>query len=153
MRSEAKTVAEYLAELPAERREVVSAVRDRVLKHLPEGFEERMNWGMISYEVPLERYPDTYNAQPLSYLAIAAQKNHFALYMMCVYADSEQEEALKTAYAEAGKKLDMGKSCLRFKKLDDLEMDAIATIIERTTVDDFIKQYEAARSRRARYKT
>lgn len=147
MRSEAETVEEYLAELPEERREVISAVRDLVVRHLPDGYRERINWGMINYEIPLGRYPETYNGQPLSYVAIAAQKNYYALYLTCVYTDAKQEEALKSAYAAAGKKLDMGKSCLRFKKLDDLEMDAIGEIIEATPVEEFITQYEAVRRR------
>ncbi len=147
MRSEARTVEEYLRELPEERREVISAVRDLVMAHLPEGYEERMNWGMISYEIPLKRYPETYNGRPLSYVALAAQKNHYSLYMMAVYADSEQEAALKNAYTRAGKKLNMGKSCLRFKKLDDLEMDAIAEVVGGTSVEDYIKLYESSRKK------
>ncbi len=147
MRSEARTVQDYLNELPEDRREVVSAVRDVILAHLPEGYEESMNWGMISYEIPLERYPETYNGRPLGILALAAQKNHYALYMLSVYADSEQERTLKEAYERAGKKLTMGKSCLRFKKLEDLELDAISEIIESTSPADFIRLYEAGRNR------
>ena len=86
-KSNAATVQEYLDELPEDRRAVVAAVRDVVLRHLPKGYGENMNWGMISYEIPLERYPDTYNGQPLSYMALAAQKNHYALYLMCFYGD------------------------------------------------------------------
>lgn len=145
MRSDAQTVQQYLEELPPERREVISAVRNVILEHLPEGYVESMNWGMISYEIPLERYPHTYNGRPLGVLALAAQKNHNALYMMCVYADSHHERTLKEAYERAGKKLSMGKSCLRFKKLDELELEAIAEIIEATPPVAFIRQYEAGR--------
>lgn len=147
MRSDATTVEEYLNELPEERREVVAAVRDLVLKHLPDGYQETINWGMISYEVPLERYPDTYNGQPLSYLAIAAQKNYYALYLMGLYTHTEQEAQLRAAYARAGKKLDMGKSCLRFRKLEDLEPTAVAQVVAGMSVDDFIRNYEEARQR------
>lgn len=146
MRNDAKTIQAYLDELPEERRDVVSAVRDLVLRHLPDGYEETMNWGMISYEIPLERYPDTYNGQPLGYVALAAQKNYYALYMMGVYVDSDQEEAPKNAYAAAGKKRNMGKSCLRFKKLDDLEVDAIAAVIGGTSVEDYIRLQETVRN-------
>jgi hypothetical protein len=146
-RSSATTVEDYLAELPAERREVVSAVRDVVRRNLPKGFQETMNWGMISYELPLERYPDTYNGQPLNYAALAAQKNYYALYLMTASQDSEQEAFLKEAFKKAGKKLDMGKSCLRFKQLDDLPLDVIARVVASTPPDKFIAQYEASRRR------
>ena len=145
MRSEAQTVRDYLDQLPEDRRQVISRVRDIILAHLPDGYEETMNWGMISYEIPLERYPDTYNGQPLGYLALAAQKNYNALYMMGVYGDTERERALKDAHESAGKKLNMGKSCLRFKKLDDLELDAIADVVRSTLPEDFIEKYEAGR--------
>lgn len=147
MRSEAQSVQQYLDELPQERRAVISAVRDVILEHLPDGYVESMNWGMISFEIPLERYPNTYNGQPLVVLALAAQKHHYALYLMSVYADSDQESSLKEAYARAGKKLTMGKSCLRFKKFEDLELGAISEIIAATPPDELIKRYEAARRR------
>ncbi len=117
VKSQAQTVAGYLEELPPDRREVVSGLRKIILKHLPRGYREAMNWGMISCEIPLEDYPNTYNGQPLGYLALAAQKNHFSLYMMGVYQDPEQEARLKEGFRKAGKKPDMGKSCLRFKKV------------------------------------
>jgi hypothetical protein len=120
VKSSAKTVQAYLDELPEGQREVVSRVRDLILANLPEGYQESMNWGMITYEIPLERYPKTYNKQPLGYIALAAQKNHYALYLMGCYADSEQEVQLRQGFEQAGKKFDMGKSCLRFKKLEDL---------------------------------
>jgi hypothetical protein len=107
-----------------------------------------MNWGMISYELPLERYPNTYNGQPLSYAALAAQKNYYTLYLMTAVQNSEQEAFLKGAFKKAGKKFDMGKSCLRFKRLDDLPLDAIARVIASTPPDKFIAQYEAGRRRR-----
>jgi hypothetical protein len=145
--SAAATVDEYLAELPEERRAVVSAVRDLVRRSLPDGYEETMNWGMISYEVPLARYPDTYNGQPLSYVALAAQKSYYALYLNCVYQSEERAAALTDAFARAGKKLDMGKSCVRFRRLDDLALDAIAGSVASTPPDAFIAAYEESRRR------
>lgn len=147
-RSDATTVEAYLAELPEERRQVVSAVRELVLENLPEGYQESMNWGMISYEIPLERYPDTYNGQPLSYVALAAQKNHYALYLMGAYQGSAQRERLEAAYTARGQKIDLGKSCLRFKKLDDLPLDAVAEVVAGVTPDELIAGYEASRKRR-----
>jgi hypothetical protein len=147
-RSNAATVGEYLAELPPDRREVVSKVRDLVRHNLPKGYTETMNWGMISYELPLERYPNTYNGQPLSYVALAAQKNYYALYLMSAYQDSEQGKQLAAAFKRAGKKLDMGKSCLRFKTLDDLPLDAIGRVVASTPPEKWIAQFEAARGKR-----
>ncbi|MEX1018414.1 MAG: DUF1801 domain-containing protein [Litorilinea sp.] len=145
--SAATTVDEYLAELPEDRRAVVSRVRDLVLRNLPAGYVESMNWGMITYEIPLSRYPETYNGQPLGYVALAAQKRHYALYLMGVYADSEQEATLRAAFDAAGKKMDMGKSCLRFKKLDDLPLDALGAVIGAVTPDEYIAHYEASRKK------
>jgi hypothetical protein len=144
--SKAATVEEYLAELPPDRRAVIAAVRDVVRGHLPDGFTEAMRWGMISYEVPLARYPDTYNGQPLSYAALATQKNYYALYLS-VYQDGEQAAWLAAEFARAGKKLDMGKSCLRFKRLEDLPLPTIAEVVASTTPDQFIARYEASRRR------
>lgn len=145
VRSDAPSVQEYLQELPPERRKVISAVREVILKHLPAGYAESMNWGMISYEIPLDRYPDTYNGQPLSYAALAAQKNYYSLYLMSVYGDAEQEERLREGFKKAGKRLDMGKSCVRFRKLEDLPMHVIEEAIARTTPEQFIALYEASR--------
>ena len=146
-KSSATTVEEYLAELPAERRAVVAAVRDVVRRHLPEGYQETMNWGMISYEVPLERYPDTYNGQPLNYAALAAQKNYYALYLPSVYQSPEQEAWLREEFAKARKRLDLGKSCVHFKRLEDLPLDAIGRVVGSTSPEQFIARYEAGRQR------
>ena len=145
--SKAKTVDEYLAELPEERRAVMSAVRELVNRHLPAGYVETMNWGMVSWEIPLSRYPTTYNKQPLSYAALAAQKQYYALYLTLCHENSAQDVALRNAYADAGMKLDMGKSCLRFKKPDDLLTEVIGRVIASTPVDTLIAQYEASRAR------
>lgn len=144
-RSTAATVDEYLAELPPERRGVVSAVRDVILQHLPEGYVETINWGMISYEIPLARYPDTYNGQPLSYAGLAAQKNNYAVYLNSVYQDPALETRLRDAFAAAGKRLDMGKSCLRFRRTEDLPLRVIGEIVGAVPVDDYIAGYEATR--------
>ncbi|HSN78698.1 MAG TPA: DUF1801 domain-containing protein [Anaerolineae bacterium] len=145
--SNAATVEEYLNELPAERRAVIEQVRQVILDNLPPGYQESMNWGMISYEVPLARYPKTYNKKPLGYLALAAQKNYYTLYLMAAYSGSMQEGWLQEQFDQAGKKLDMGKSCLHFRKLDDLPMNVIAQAIAMVGVDDFIAQYEKSRQR------
>jgi len=145
--SQAATVAAYLDELSEERRAVVARVRQTVLDHLPAGYQETMRWGMISYEIPLERYPDTYNGQPLAYIGLAAQKRHYALYLMGVYADSAQERRLRQVYAQRGLRLDFGKSCLRFRRLEELPMDLIAELVAATPPEAHIAQYEASRKR------
>lgn len=147
-KSTATTVQEYLDELPDDRRAVLSAVRETILRHLPAGYQETINWGMISYEIPLARYPNTYNRQPLSYVGLAAQKNYYALYLSNVYGNPQQEARLKEAFAQAGKKLDMGKSCLRFRSLADVPWDAIGEIVAGATPDDYIRKYEAAQQKR-----
>ena len=145
MQSAAATVDEYLAELPEDRRAVVAAARDLVLKHLPAGYRETMGFGMICWGIPLSEYPDTYNKQPLCYAALAAQKRHYALYLMNVYQDGDEERRLRDAFAAAGLKFDMGKSCLRFRRLEDLALDAVGATIASTPPPEFIARYEASR--------
>jgi hypothetical protein len=145
--SAATSVDAYLAELPPERREVIAKVRDFVRHHLPKGYEEVMNWGMVTWEIPLSRYPETYNKQPLAYAALAAQKNNYALYLNVTYQDGVEDRSLRDAYAKAGKKLDMGKSCLRFKKLEDLLWEPIGKVIAGTSVDAYIARYEENRKK------
>ena len=144
--SRATTVADYLAELPPDRRAEIERVRDLINQALPDGYRERIGYGMIGWVIPLERYPDTYNKQPLAYAGLAAQKNYNSLYLNCVYASKERTERLKKAFAVAGKKLDMGKSCIRFKKVDDLALEAIREEIASTTPDEYIRIYEEARA-------
>lgn len=146
-KSSAATVEEYLAELPEDRRAAISEVRDVVLRNLPAGYEERMAWGLISYEIPLSRYPRTYNKQPLMYAALGSQKNYCAVYLMGVYGDGEQARRFKEAFQKAGKKLDMGKSCVRFRSAGDLALDAVGEIIASTTPDEYIAIYERSRAR------
>ena len=146
-RSEAKTVDEYLAELPEARREDVGGLRNIILDNLPEGYGETMQYGMISYIIPLERYPKTYNGQPLAIFSLASQKNYISLYLMNVYSDRETESWFVEGFRASGKKLNMGKSCVRFKSLDHLPLDLIGKAIARTPVDEFIERYEASRRR------
>lgn len=141
VKSQAATVQDYLEELPEDRRPVIETMRELILENLPEGFVETMNWGMISYEIPLERFGETYNGKPLSYLALAAQKNHNSLYMMGVYGDPEQEARLKEGYRQADKRIDMGKSCVRFKRIDDLPIEVIGELIASTSVEDMIARH------------
>jgi len=146
MRSEATTVDQYLAELPDDRRDAIETVRDVILSNLPEGYAESMMWGMITYSVPLDVHPDTYNGQPLMYAALASQKNHMAVYLSGVYADDERRDAFLSDYRATGKRLDMGKSCVRFRRIDDLPVELIGESIGAIDVDSFIELYEASRS-------
>ena len=146
-RSNAATPDDYIAELDPARGEDIRRVRDLVNANLPAGYAERMAWGMISWEVPLEVSGPTYNGEPLVYAALAAQKNYNALYLNCAYAADGRTERLKNAFAAAGKKFDMGKGCLRFRSADDLPEEAIAAEIASTTPAEFVAVYEAARSR------
>lgn len=146
--SKAKTVDAYLDELPEERRSAIAKVRDVVRKHLPKGYKEEMDYGMIVWTLPLETYPDTYNGKPLCCASLASQKNYNSLYLMGVYGDPKKEKELKDAFAKAGKKMDMGKSCLRFRKVEDLPLDAIGKIIASTPPEELIRQAEAAHKRK-----
>jgi hypothetical protein len=146
--SKAATVEEYLLELPKDRRAVVSAVRDVVLRNLPAGYREMMTYGMITWGIPLEEYPNTYNGQPLGYAALAAQKNYYALYVM-TYMDPAMDQWLRDEFQKAGKKLDMGKSCVRFKKLDDLPLEVIGRLIASTPPREYVTLHEQARARAA----
>ena len=145
-RSEVSSPDEYIAQLPPERREAISAVREVIRKNLPPGYEEGMEFGMIAYYVPLDRFPDTYNGRPLGLAAIASQKNHMALYLNNVYGDRDTEAWFKERYAESGKRLDMGKSCVRFRHLEDLPLDVIGETIARTDLDRYLEHYQTARN-------
>ena len=148
MRSEAATVGEYLASLPGDRRVALEEVRDVILANLAPGFEEAINWGMITYQVPLATHPDTYNGQPLMYAGLASQKNHMAVYLSAPYTDDATLESFREEYRATGKRLDMGKSCVRFRRLDDLPLDLIGRTIAAHDVASFVTTYEAARARR-----
>jgi len=146
MQSEATTVDQYLAELPDDRRAAIGEVREVILANLPEGYEESMNWGMISYEIPLETYPDTYNKKPLGYAALASQKNHMAVYLLTIYSSEETATTFEEEYRATGKRYDVGKSCVRFRKIDDLPLDLIGRTIAATSVEQYIARYEEARA-------
>ena len=143
MRSSASTVNEYLAELPGERREAIEAVRRVILKNLPMGYEEVMNWGMITYQVPLETYPDTYNKKPLMYAALASQKNHMAIYLTAIYINEETNREFEAAYRATMKRYDVGKSCVRFKALADLPLELIGDSIASLQVSEFVERMQA----------
>ena len=145
MKSGAPTVDAYLAGLPEDRRAAIERVRRVILEHLPDGFEEVMQYGAISYVVPLERYPNTYNGQPLAVASLANQKHYMALYLMGVYGDEGVQRWLRERWEETGKKLDMGKSCLRFRRTDDLALDVLGEAIGRVSVDEFLSAYERSR--------
>lgn len=153
MNSEAATVTEYLAGLPADRRAAIDAVRKVVRTNLPQGYVETMRWGMITYEVPLATYPDTYNGQPLSYAAIANQKQHMSVYLMGIYGSEELRARFEDEYRATGKRMDIGKSCVRFKKLDDLPLDVIGRAVAAVPLDTFVGLHDEAASLRATKKT
>ncbi len=146
--SSAKTVDEYLAGLPEDRRGDVRRVRELILANLPDGFEEMMQYGMIGYAIPLGRFPKTYNGQPLGVAALAAQKNYLSVYLHSVYADPASSEWFKDAYRKTGKKLNMGKSCVRFKRADDAALEVIGEAVARVTPEQMIAAHEAAHRKR-----
>ena len=146
MQSKAKTVSEYLANLPADRREALQAVREVVLKNLSKEYEEGMQYGMIGYYVPHSVYPPGYHCdpkQPLPFAGLASQKNHMSIHLMCLYSDSDLEAWFREVWAKTGKKLDMGKSCVRFKKIDDVPLKVIGQAIKRVPAKKFIEHYES----------
>lgn len=148
MTTRANSVEEYLAQYSGERRAALEAVRQVIVDHLNPGFEEGIQYGMIGYYVPHSKFPSGYHcdtAQPLPFASLGAQKHHMALYLMFIYGDAEQER-FRSEWAKTGKKLDMGKSCVRFKRLDDLALDVIGATVKSLTVEAFIEQYEQSRA-------
>jgi hypothetical protein len=145
MQSDVGSVDQYLVELPDDRRGAIETVRDEILRRLPDGYVESMNWGMIAYEVPLDLYPDTYNGKPLMYAALASQKHHMAVYLSGVYSDPGARDVFHARYQATGKKLDMGKSCVRFKSIDDVPVELIGDTIASLSVEAFIDLYERSR--------
>ena len=146
MQSQAATVAQYLAELPADRREAIEAVRAVILRNLDQDYEEAMQYGMIGYYVPHRLYPAGYHCdpkQPLGFICLASQKNHLSLYMMCVYSEDGGRKEFEQAWAKTGKKLDMGKSCIRFHSADDLALDVIGRTIRQMPAKKWIRFYES----------
>lgn len=146
VQSGARSVEEYLAELPAERRHVLESVRESILRALPDGFEETIQWGMIAYVIPLDRYPDTYNGQPLFIAALAAQKRHYSVYLHSIYGDPALREEFERRYRATGKRMDVGKSCVRFRDLEDLPLELISWAVRTVGVDQYVARYEASRA-------
>jgi uncharacterized protein YdhG (YjbR/CyaY superfamily) len=153
MRSQATSAEQYLAGLPDERREALETVRSVILENLPDGYEEAMNWGMITYQVPLATYPKTYNRQPLMFAARASQKSYMVVYLTGIYISDEARDEFERAYRATGKRFDVGKSCVRFRKLEDLPLDLIGETIGAIPVDRLIARVEEAGSARKSRKT
>lgn len=147
MQSKAQTVPEYLNEIPEERKNAFNKLRDAIVKNLPKGFEECMHYGMIGYVVPHSLYPDGYHCDPklpIGIAAIASQKNFVALYHMGMYTDTKILDWFVTEFPKHSKyKLDMGKSCIRFKKWDAIPFDLIAELMQKISVEDCINNYES----------
>ncbi len=147
MQSEAETIEEYIETLPDERKAAITELRKIILKSLPKGFIETMNYGMISYVVPHTIYPDGYHcnpAQPLPFINIASQKNFIALYHMGLYSNKKLLEWFTKEYPNhTTTKLDMGKSCIRFKKMDQIPFKLIGELTKRVSVKDWIDIYES----------
>ena len=147
MHSDADSVGAYLESLPPDRREAISTIRDVINEHLPEGYREQMEWGMVSWVIPLEDYPDTYNGRPLTYVSLASQKNHMAVYLLGLYSEGPEESWFRQQYAERGMRADLGKSCLRFKRLEEVPLDVLGQVIAKIPAGEFIVRYEASRKR------
>ena len=144
----ATSVTEYLAALPADRREALNEVRRGINRALPKGYEEGIQWGMISWFVPLSTYPSGYGGNKkvaLPLISLASMKNYMALHMVCFYGQPELRERFLAEYATSGKKLDMGQGCLRFKKLDDLALDLVEKTVAKLPVEKYVAGYQAVR--------
>lgn len=140
-------VASYFAGLDPAKRDTIYPVFEALVEAIPEGYQLGMHWGMPTWVVPLEIYPDTYNKQPLAFVGLAAQKNYNSLYLMFLYSDSEDEAAFRSDWAQTGRKLDMGKSCLRFRSLADLDLGLISRAVASVPVEQFLSTYERIQSR------
>lgn len=148
MKIAASSVQDYLSKLPADRRAAIEAVRRTILKNLDSGYEEGLQYGMIGYYVPHRIFPAGYHCdpkQPLPFASIASQKNHMAVYLMCIYLDKPHGKWFIDAYARSGKKLDAGKSCIRFNKIDDLALDVIGEAVRRWPAKAYVDHYEKLR--------
>lgn len=148
MKIEAKTVAQYLGKLPDDRREVIEEIRLVIRENIDEPFAEGIQYGMIGYFLPHSAYPAGYHvdpSEPLPFASIASQKNHIGLYLFCVYMNDEIQAWFRDAWTASGRKLDMGKSCVRVKKLEDVPLDVVGALFRKVSATDFIASYEAAR--------
>lgn len=146
------SVEEYIAIIPENRRHIIESLRSVILSNLPEGFSEQISYGMISYVVPLSRYPKGYHVkkdEPLPFLSLASQKNHIALYHMGLYGDAEIEKWFVAEYAKrVPTKLDIGKSCIRFKDSALIPYDLVGELCSKMTVSDYINVYEQTINRK-----
>jgi hypothetical protein len=152
MKSTAATVEGYLTNLPPDRREALSAVREVILANLPKGYEECMSCGMVGYVVPHSLYPKGYHCNPklpLGFANLGCQKNYMVLHLMAVYGDPKTEQWFRKAWEATGKKLDMGKACVRFKRLEDVPLEVVGQVIARTPVNAYIARIESLLSSRA----
>src|SRR5574341_37650 len=140
-----QTVAGFLARLTPSRRREVASIRTLIRQHLPAGYEEAVSKNMLVYQVPLARYSDTYNGQPLWYVALGSTKSYLSLHLMSIYGDGAQARRLKDGFRAAGKKLDMGKACIHFQSVEDLPLDVIAAVVAATSVDRWIAIARGAR--------
>lgn len=150
MQSKAETVTEYLTTLPDERAEIMAALRSEIKKNLPKGFEETMQYGMISYVVPHKLYPAGYHCNPkeaLPFMSLASQKNHIAIYHMAVYQGALHDWFVKEFKKHSNKKLDMGKSCIRFKKADDVPVKLFGELAKKLKPKEWIEMYEKSLKR------
>src|SRR6516164_7101768 len=143
--SNVKTPAQYIASLPADRAKTIATMRAFVNKHIPRGYEECLAWGTIGWTIPLSRYPDTHNRQPIYYVGVSSQKNYCSLYLMGAFWSASHLEQLKAAFQTAGKKLDMGKCCVHFESPDDLPLEAIGKLISAISSEKWIEMYEQSR--------
>ena len=146
MQSKATTIEGYLKELPADRQKAIDKLRKIIKKNLPKGFQETMGYGMIGYVVPHSKYPAGYHCNPkdpLPFMNVASQKNFIAVYHMGMYADAKLLKWFTDAHAKASpKKLDMGKSCIRYKKPEDIPYELIGELASKVTIDEWIACYE-----------
>lgn len=143
--SSAKTVSGYISELPEDRKSDIRKLRALCRKHLPAGLEEVMNWGMITYQVPLKTFPDTYNGQPLAFAAIASQKQYISLYLMSIYAFDKSRKEFEREWKASGKKFNVGKSCIRFRAVSDIPLEVVTKAIGAVTVEQYLSAYSSAR--------
>lgn len=146
MQSKAATVDEYLKSLPEDRRASIGAIREVIKKNLPKGYEEGMQYGMIGYYVPHSVYPDGYHCdprQPLPFASVASQKNYMSIYLMSIYGDAGHRAWFTEAWTVTGRKLDMGKSCVRFKRIEEVALDVVGEAIARVPVKAYLEHYEA----------
>jgi hypothetical protein len=148
MKSNAKTVKEYINSLPADRKQAIKIVRKVILKNLPKGYEETIQYGMISYVVPLKTFPEGYGGKkdvPLPLACLASQKNYMAVYLMGPYGNKDFDTWFRKAYKATGKKLDMGMGCVRFRKLENLALDVVGQAMAKVSVKEYVTQYKKAR--------